>query len=134
MRISWQENVQGVRERRIYTKYSIYLITKVSNQTHFSGEATRQRSFTLRGTIDAILNNAARDLRSQADRVELALSRRIACVQEVTYRLENELKQVLRKLADIEDLIAELRSAIRRMDTPMKKAQTRLDNRLYRPR
>lgn len=98
------------------------------------GEATRQRSSTLRGTLDAILNNAARDLRSQADRVELALSRRIACVEEVTIRLERELREVLRKLADTENLIGELQAAIRRMDTPMKKAQTRLDNRHQRPK
>lgn len=84
--------------------------------------------------MDATLNNAARDLRSQADRVEQALSRRIACMQEITNRLESDLVRVLRKLADIENLIEELRSAIHRMDTPMKKAQTRLDYRLQRPR
>ncbi|XP_023015774.1 tektin A [Leptinotarsa decemlineata] len=105
-----------------------------TRETLLEGEATRQRSATLRGTLDAILNNAARDLRSQADRVEMALARRIACTQEVTNRLENELKQVLRRLADVEDLKDALRNAIRRMDTPMKKAQTRLDNRLNRPR
>lgn len=58
------------------------------------GEATRQRSVTLRGTLDAILTNAARDLRSQADKVELALAKRVACTEEVTSRLENELKKV----------------------------------------
>lgn len=38
--------------------------------------------------------NAARDLRSQADRVELALAKRIACTEEIRIRLENELKKV----------------------------------------
>jgi tektin-4 len=37
-------------------------------------------------------------------------------------------------LADVEILVIDLRNAIRRMDLPMKKAQTRLDNRLGRPR
>lgn len=59
-------------------------------------EAARQRSVTLRGTLDAILTNAARDLRTQADKVELALSKRVACVEEVTARLENELKKVIK--------------------------------------
>jgi tektin-4 len=69
--------------------------------THFTEEtlreakATRQRSETLRATLDAILNNAARDLRSQADRVELALSRRVACVEEITQKLEHELRKVV---------------------------------------
>lgn len=58
------------------------------------GEATRQRSVALRGTLDAILNNAARDLRSQADRVDAALAKRIACTDEIRIRLENELKKV----------------------------------------
>ncbi|XP_023311513.1 tektin-4 [Anoplophora glabripennis] len=105
-----------------------------TRETLLEGEATRQRSVTLRGTLDAILNNAARDLRTQADKVELALAKRIACTEEVTKKLEYELLQVLRRLADVEDLMKDLRAAIRRMDTPMKKAQTRLDNRLLRPR
>ncbi|KAJ8939757.1 hypothetical protein NQ318_004171 [Aromia moschata] len=105
-----------------------------TRETLMEGEATRKRSVTLRGTLDAILNNAARDLRTQADKVELALAKRIACTEEVTSKLENELKQVLQRLADVEDLIRDLRAAIRRMDNPMKKAQTRLDSRLLRPR
>ncbi|CAH1991082.1 unnamed protein product [Acanthoscelides obtectus] len=105
-----------------------------TRETLLEGEATRQRSATLRGTLDAILINAARDLRTQADKVELALAKRVACTQEVTNRLERDLKEVLHNLATVEDLMADLRAAIRRMDIPMKKAQTRLDNRLLRPR
>ncbi|VEN46020.1 unnamed protein product [Callosobruchus maculatus] len=105
-----------------------------TKETLLEGEATRQRSATLRGTLDAILINAARDLRTQADKVELALAKRVACTQEVTNRLERDLKEVLKNLAAVEDLMADLRAAIRRMDIPMKKAHTRLDNRLIRPR
>ncbi|XP_050295530.1 tektin-4 [Anthonomus grandis grandis] len=105
-----------------------------TKETLLGGEATRQRSVTLRGTLDAILMNASRDLRSQADRVELALAKKVACTEEVVRRMEIELKQILRQLADVEDLVNALKAAIRRMDIPMKKAQTRLDNRLMRPR
>ncbi|XP_072378548.1 tektin-4-like [Diabrotica undecimpunctata] len=105
-----------------------------TRETLLEGEATRQRSVTLRGTLDNILNNAARDLRAQADKVEAALEKRIACTQKVTKHLEDELRGVLQRLADIERLKDSLREAIRRLDTPMKKAQTRLDNRLLRPR
>lgn len=38
--------------------------------------------------------NAARDLRNQADNVESALSQRIACMDEMRIRLENDLHQV----------------------------------------
>lgn len=105
-----------------------------TRETLEEAEATRQRSIVLRGTLDAILINAARDLRSQADRVDGALARRISCTEEVTIRLETELKKILQRLADVEDIIDDIRAALRRMDIAMKCAQTRLDNRLGRPR
>lgn len=66
-----------------------------TRETLQESEATRQRSVALRGTLDAILINASRDLRTQADKVEAALSKRIACTDEIRIRLENELKKVI---------------------------------------
>lgn len=43
---------------------------------------------------DAILINAARDLRTKADNVVQALNHRIAIVDEARIRLENELAEV----------------------------------------
>lgn len=95
-------------------------------------EATRQKSITLRGTLDAILINAARDLRSQADVVEKALHARISCMEETRVRLENELRTILQNIADTEKTIDKLTIGISNMDYPMKVAQTRLDNRNHR--
>lgn len=67
---------------------------------HFSAETlqecerTRQKSITLRGTLYAILTNAARDLRGQADAVERALSGRVACMEEMRVKLETDLRDV----------------------------------------
>ncbi|KAK4879273.1 hypothetical protein RN001_007419 [Aquatica leii] len=105
-----------------------------TRETLQEGEATRQRSIVLRGTLEAIFINSARDLRSQADRVDLALSKHVACLDELRITLENELLKVLQKLADVEKLVITTRDSIRRLDTSMKLAQTRLDNRLQRPR
>ncbi|KAK5645820.1 hypothetical protein RI129_004284 [Pyrocoelia pectoralis] len=105
-----------------------------TRETLQEGEATRQRSITLRGTLDGILVNASKDLRAQADRADLALSKRNSCNEQMRISLENELKNILQRLADVETMINNLRDQIRRMDIPMKKAQTRLDNRLFRPR
>lgn len=58
-------------------------------------EMTRQKSVKLRGTLDAIMMNAARDLRSQADKLDLALQRKITCVEELRSKLETELKKVM---------------------------------------
>lgn len=105
--------------------------------------------------MDAILINAARDLRTKADRVVRAFNRRITNIDEECRRLESELTEVkviwkirlnyvfitnklslsiflfqcLKRLADTEMLIENLMENMRNMDTPMKLAQTRLDNR-----
>lgn len=105
-----------------------------TRETLQEAESTRQRSVTLRSTLDAILLNASRDLRSQGDRVDMALSRRIACTDEVRIRLENDLLKILQKLADVETTMDDLKKAIRSLDNPMKKAQTRLFVRNARPR
>lgn len=57
-------------------------------------EQTRQKAVNLRGTLDAILTNASRDLRTQADKVEAALARKIACTDELIVKMEMELKKV----------------------------------------
>lgn len=56
--------------------------------------ACRKQSEQLRGTLDAILTNAARDLRSQADSVERALADRITCMEDVRQKLEIDLRSV----------------------------------------
>lgn len=57
-------------------------------------ENTRQKSILLRQTLDAILLNAARDLRTQADTVERALQDRITATDEIREKLENDLTDV----------------------------------------
>lgn len=50
--------------------------------------------------MDAILLNAARDLRTQADRIDAALAERIANYDDVRQKLENELRAVSLILID----------------------------------
>ncbi|XP_319178.5 tektin-4 [Anopheles gambiae] len=94
----------------------------------------RHKSEQLRNTLDAILTNAARDLRTQADSVERALASRISCMEEIREKLEIDLRTVLQHLADTEIQIDKLKVAIRNMDYAMMVVQTRLDNRNQRPR
>lgn len=60
--------------------------------------ACRNQSEHLRGTLNEILMNTARDLRSQADNVERALADRIACMEEVRRKLEIDLRMVVRTI------------------------------------
>lgn len=48
----------------------------------------------LRSTLGAILMNSARDLRTQADAVQLALQERIETMDTVRVKLEIDLKEV----------------------------------------
>lgn len=61
-------------------------------------EGTRQKAVNLRGTLDALLTNASRDMRTQADKLDLALARKIQCTEELRIKLETELKKVCREV------------------------------------
>jgi len=96
-------------------------------------EKCRLKSVTLRNTLNSTLMNAARDIRTQADVVEKALTSRINCTQEAVQRFENDLKNILQGLADVENRIEQMKRRIASFDASMKVAQTRMDNRSYRP-
>ncbi|XP_024938413.1 tektin-4-like [Cephus cinctus] len=91
-----------------------------------------ERSRILRNNLYNIYEKAIRDLRIQADRIELALANKIELTVQIIQRLENELIRCLRKLADTEFLVDQMRTALKRLDGAMKCAQTRLDMRLKR--
>lgn len=54
----------------------------------------REASQRIRGLIASTLSRTAADMREQADRVEQALSKRVAETEEATRNLEVELKEV----------------------------------------
>ncbi|KAH8393475.1 hypothetical protein KR200_002161 [Drosophila serrata] len=96
-------------------------------------EKCRLKSVALRNTLHSIMMNGARDMRTQADVVEKALTSRINCTQEAVQRFENDLKETLQSLADVENRITLMKRRISDFDSSMKVAQTRMDNRGYRP-
>ena len=55
----------------------------------------REASQRLRGLISNTLSRTSADMREQADRVEEALSRRVAETEEATRNVEIELKEVM---------------------------------------
>jgi tektin-4 len=57
-------------------------------------EAVHERSVELRHSLSCFMSDMARDLRTQADRVEMALAKRIAETDEARQRMENELLKV----------------------------------------
>lgn len=65
-----------------------------TRETLSEAEATRQRSVNLRSTLDSIYKNAIKDLRNQATRVDLVLSKKIKLTEDVRLQLEKELLRV----------------------------------------
>lgn len=59
-----------------------------------AGETVRQRSITLRSTLDDIYNRSLKDLRDQASRVDTALAAQINLTEGICLQLEKELQRV----------------------------------------
>ncbi|XP_025424152.1 tektin-4-like isoform X2 [Sipha flava] len=95
---------------------------------------TMNDSTLLRSIVDdAVLKKSAKRLRDQADAVDIALARFISDTQHVEQALGNDLKQVVQRLGDSENLIGGLLRVITNLEKAKMTAETRLYNRLKRP-
>ncbi|XP_069840299.1 tektin-4 [Dendropsophus ebraccatus] len=104
-----------------------------SHENIYRAERERMASINLRSLIDNILQDTSEDLRSQCDTVNSAFARRCEEVEDVKRKLEDHLKKTLKEIGDQENNIAALKQAIKDKEAPMKVAQSRLDQRSYRP-
>ena len=96
-------------------------------------EVGKSRDF--RRMVDStLLGDAIRDLRNQADKVLICLRRRIEETDQCRQTFERELQTVLQQIAEAESLYDGLHKLNRQLEFSLKVAQTRLDNRMLRPR
>lgn len=94
-------------------------------------EEVRKKSEDLRASLMTILINGGRDLRTQADRTDTALAETVATTEALCAKLEDNLKDNLQKIADIENLMLYLQESIRKIDEAGKTVQSRLHARNY---
>lgn len=104
-----------------------------SHDNIVAAENERMASIQMRELIKNIICDTSRDMREQADRVETALSKRVEEIAAGKARMENQLENVLDEIARQESNIVELKKAIKAKEAPMKVAQTRLNDRSFRP-
>jgi uncharacterized membrane-anchored protein YjiN (DUF445 family) len=90
-------------------------------------------SIQMRELIKNIIQDTSKDMREQADRVENAFAKRIEEIAGSKARMENQLENVLDEISRQENNIIELKKAIKAKEAPMKVAQTRLNDRSFRP-
>lgn len=96
-------------------------------------EHERMASIQLRTLVDNILQDTSRDMREQADAVDVAFQKRVEEVQDAKNKLEDNLRKVAAEIANTEKNIGDLKQAIKDKENPMKVAQTRLHVRELRP-
>jgi tektin-1 len=96
-------------------------------------EAECKASATLRGVIDSVLDQCARDIESQRAKVNLAFEKRTQEIADAKQTLEQHLEKVLKEIESMEKNIEELSKTAATKQGPMKLAHTRLELRTYRP-
>lgn len=97
------------------------------------GEHERMASIQLRTLVDNVLEDTSRDMREQCDTVDVNFQKRLTEMEDAKAKLEENLKKVCTEIATQEKNIDALKAAIRAKEDPMKVAQTRLNNRTFRP-
>lgn len=104
-----------------------------SHDNIVAAENERMASIQMRELIKNIVQDTAKDMREQADRVENAFGKRVEEIAGAKAKMENQLENVLDEISRQESNIIELKKAIKAKEAPMKVAQTRLNDRSFRP-
>lgn len=96
-------------------------------------DAEMEASRRLREAIHHTLQQTANDLDAQHQKTDYALRKRIHEFKRAIDELKWQKQNTEEEIADIEEEIRRLNDAIAAKTNPLKLAQTRLENRTYRP-
>lgn len=116
---------EGQSDIPSWEHYTVNALEQFKNAT--------DRSKALREKVDAVLINTARDLRSQDIKVNKALAERIAITEQVKTELENQLRLVLEKIVETENIVQTLHEEMLKVTQRIQVAQTRLNLKNCRP-
>ncbi|CAH2098040.1 unnamed protein product [Euphydryas editha] len=94
-------------------------------------EEVRQESEKLRGDLMTIITKGSQDMKLQAERTDTALAETVEATEALCDKLEENLKDNLKKIADIENLIDYLKESMRKVNEKNKCVMTRLHARNY---
>ncbi|CAH0714794.1 unnamed protein product, partial [Brenthis ino] len=94
-------------------------------------EEVRKASEKLRGDLMTVITKGSEDMKLQADRTNLALSETIEATEALCEKLEENLKDNLHKIGDIENLVDYLKESLRKVDERNKCVMSRLYARNY---
>lgn len=94
-------------------------------------DEVREKSAKLREFLSSTVKNGGMDLKLQADRTNAALAETVGATEELCEKLEENLKDNLQTIANVENLIDDLKESLRQTNDKSKLVMTRLHGRNY---
>ncbi|XP_036427914.1 tektin-3 [Colossoma macropomum] len=107
--------------------------SKFTDDNILHSQSERAASHKLRDEIEVLLNTTSNEMWNQFNTVNVAFTNRISEMAETKNSLQTHLAKTLQEIFQTEMLIEALKKAIRDKESPLKVAQTRLEERTRRP-
>merc|ERR1712178_234324 len=105
---------------------------KFTQENIARSQKERELSEKLRGAIDTLLRQCANEMWNQFNNVNNAFNARIQETNDAKNKLQAHLARTNNEIHDMEKAVALLKKAIYDKESPMKVAQTRLEERTHR--
>ncbi|KAI1886587.1 hypothetical protein AGOR_G00197340 [Albula goreensis] len=107
--------------------------SRFTDSNILQSQSERTASHKLRDEIEMLLNTTSNEMWNQFNVVNVAFTNRISETSDAKNNLQTHLAKTLQEIFQTEMLIEALKKAIRDKESPLKVAQTRLDERTRRP-
>ncbi|KAM3859444.1 tektin-3 [Diretmus argenteus] len=107
--------------------------SKFTDDNILHSQSDRAASHKLRDEIEILLNATSNEMWSQFNNVNIAFTNRISETADAKNSLQAHLAKTLQEIFQTEMLIESLKKALRDKESPLKVAQTRLEERTRRP-
>ncbi|XP_008300509.1 tektin-3 [Stegastes partitus] len=107
--------------------------SKFTDDNILHSQSERAASHKLRDEIEILLNTTSNEMWNQFNNVNVAFTNRISETADAKNSLQTHLAKTLQEIFQTEMLIESLKKALRDKESPLKVAQTRLEERTRRP-
>ncbi|XP_006635248.2 tektin-3 [Lepisosteus oculatus] len=106
---------------------------KFTDNNILRSQSERAASARLRDEVEILLNTTSNEMWNQFNTVNVAFTNRMAETTDAKNNLQTHLAKTLQEIFQTEMLIETLKKSIRDKESPLKVAQTRLEERTRRP-
>ncbi|KAM9426142.1 tektin-3 [Pholidichthys leucotaenia] len=107
--------------------------SKFTDDNILHSQSERAASNKLRDEIEILLNATSNEMWNQFNNVNVAFTNRISETADAKNSLQTHLAKTLQEIFQTEMLIESLKKALKDKESPLKVAQTRLEERTHRP-